>query len=195
MRNNASGADNQQERLMGLEHWIRGFVDGEGCFSIGFTAQPDIADPKRPLGRRKAYKTGYQVNHSFDVVQSERSLPALELLQKFFGIGNIYRNRRNDNHKEDMWHFTVRKRADLIRTIVPFFQKHPLLTAKQEDFTRFVTVLEMMIKKEHLTWDGLAQIAEIAQGMNHRKPRKHLIRILRDYTPGTHATSTKKLHV
>jgi hypothetical protein len=29
-------ADNQQERLIG---WITGFVDGEGCFSIGFVKQ------------------------------------------------------------------------------------------------------------------------------------------------------------
>lgn len=103
MRNNASSADNQQERLVGLEHWIRGFVDGEGCFSIGFVAQPDVKDAKRPFGRRKAYKTGYQVGHSFVVVQGERSLPSLKLLKEFFGIGKIYRNRRHDNHKEDLF--------------------------------------------------------------------------------------------
>ena len=30
------GADNQQERLMQLG-WVIGFVDGEGCFSIGWS--------------------------------------------------------------------------------------------------------------------------------------------------------------
>jgi hypothetical protein len=193
MRKKASGADNQQERLVGLEHWIRGFVDGEGCFSIGFTVQPDIIDPKRPFGRRRGYATGYQVNHSFVVVQGERSLPSLELIQKFFGLGKIYRNRRHDNHKEDLFKFEVMRRDDLLNVIIPFFRKYPLLTAKNGDFERFATVLEMMSRKEHLTFKGLAEIAFIAQDMNHRKPRKHLIRILRDYTPGTHAISTKRM--
>jgi len=69
--------DNQQERLNELANWIRGFVDGEGCFGISFIAQPDIFDSKRPFGRRKSYKTGYQVGHYFSVVQGEKSISAL----------------------------------------------------------------------------------------------------------------------
>jgi hypothetical protein len=34
-RDNVLGAGNQQERLIQLG-WVIGFVDGEGCFSIGF---------------------------------------------------------------------------------------------------------------------------------------------------------------
>ena len=34
------GADNQQERLI-KTGWVIGFVEGEGCFSIGFIKQPD----------------------------------------------------------------------------------------------------------------------------------------------------------
>ena len=39
MSDNLSGAENQQERLIELG-WVIGFVDGEGCFSIGFIKQP-----------------------------------------------------------------------------------------------------------------------------------------------------------
>jgi hypothetical protein len=35
---NLDGAENQQERLIQLG-WVIGFVDGEGCFSIGFVRQ------------------------------------------------------------------------------------------------------------------------------------------------------------
>ena len=34
---NLWSADNQQERLVRIG-WILGFIDGEGCFSIGFRA-------------------------------------------------------------------------------------------------------------------------------------------------------------
>ena len=44
--------DNQQERLI-KRGWVIGFVDGEGCFSIGFVRQPSRKG-------RKGYKTGYQ---------------------------------------------------------------------------------------------------------------------------------------
>ncbi len=54
-------ADNQQERLIG---WILGFVDGEGCFSINFTKQPDRQELYRI---RRGYKTGYQISHNFAV--------------------------------------------------------------------------------------------------------------------------------
>jgi hypothetical protein len=35
---NLDSAENQQERLIELG-WVIGFVDGEGCFSIGFVRQ------------------------------------------------------------------------------------------------------------------------------------------------------------
>ena len=192
-RKKATGAGNQQERLVGLKHWIRGFVDGEGCFSIGFVVQPGSPDPSRPQGKRFGYKTGYQIAHSFDVVQGERSLESLKIIQNFFNVGNIYPNRRHDNHKEDLYRYVVRKRDELLNVIIPFFEQNSLLTAKQEDFKRFATILRMMDRKEHLDWKGLVKIARIAQEMNHRKPRKNLIRILRDHTPGAQAVSTKKL--
>ena len=36
---NAMGAGDQQERLVRLG-WVIGFVDGEGCFCIGFVSSP-----------------------------------------------------------------------------------------------------------------------------------------------------------
>ena len=51
-RENVMSADNQQERLINLG-WIIGFVDGEGCFSLGLVRQQRRSD-------RKGYKTGYQ---------------------------------------------------------------------------------------------------------------------------------------
>jgi hypothetical protein len=55
-RDNAVGAENQQERLIQLG-WVTGLVDGEGCFSTGFVRQPRqaILRATRPgtLNRKK----------------------------------------------------------------------------------------------------------------------------------------------
>ena len=166
---------NQQERPITAD-WVVGFVDGEGCFSIGVVQQPD-----RP-GRR-GYRSGIQISHDFRVPQGARSLNALEELQRFFGTGKIYINRRRDNHREHMYAYSVHKRRDLIDVIIPFFREHPLRTRKREDFEKFARCVEAMKLDSHLTIDGLIEILEIAQTMNRRVSRSDLIGILRGHTP------------
>jgi LAGLIDADG endonuclease. len=174
--NNQTRADNQQERLINIG-WIIGFVDGEGCFSIGFIKQSG------GINNQKGYKTGYQVSHEFVVTQGEKSLESLVKLQSFFGVGQIIINRRYDNHKEHLYRYVVRKREDLLRVIVPFFEQNKLQTAKFENFVKFVKCINIINQNLHLTKDGLIKIAEITQTMNNQKSRSELIRILRDYTP------------
>jgi hypothetical protein len=172
---NPTDADNQQERLIG---WITGFVDGEGCFSINLVRQPHRAN-------RRGYRTGYQVAHQFVVTQGAKSVECLQTMQEFFGVGRLHCNHRHDNHKEDLYQFVVCRRKDLQRTIIPFFQRYPLLTAKRFDFEKFVTCMRIIEANAHLTVRGLMTIAEVIQTMNHCKPRTELIRILRDYMPDT----------
>jgi hypothetical protein len=169
------GADDQQERLITIG-WVLGFVDGEGCFSIGLTGQAGGDN-------RVGYRSGWQVSHSFVVVQGARSLAALRQLREFFGVGAIYINRRHDNHKEDLWHYVVRTRTDLREIIIPFFERYPLRTSKRDDFIRFKRCVELCAVGTQRTHEGVAEIAAIMQTMNHQKPREELIRILRGHTP------------
>lgn len=170
-----TGAGNQQERLVRLG-WVIGFVDGEGCFSIGFVRQQDGVG-------RKGYRTGYQVAHEFAVTQGAKSVGSLHELRDFFGVGQVLINTRNDNHKEHLYRFVVRKRKDLLATVIPFFRQYPMHTSKQQDFEKFARCVELIESGSHLTRPGLIEIAEIAQTMNRQKPRHELIRILRDHTP------------
>jgi hypothetical protein len=176
------GADNQQERLIQVG-WVIGFVDGEGCFSIGFVRQLDRAG-------RRGYRTGYQVSHEFAVTQGAKSLVCLHDLVEFFGVGGILPNRRYDNHKEHLYRYGVRRRTDLIETIIPFFESHPLHSSKQRDFEKFTRCVRMIDAGEHKTREGLAKLAEITETMNRQKPRTELIRILRDHTPEVQDTGS-----
>jgi len=167
--------DNQQERLV-TAGWITGFVDGEGCFSIGLVRQPDRKT-------RKGYRTGYQVSHDFRVTQGAKSLPSLQELRTFFGVGEIYPNRRRDNRREHLYAYSVHKRRDLLEVIIPFFQRNELRTAKRTDFEKFAHCVQLMSIGRHLTRDGLVDILEIAQTMNRQVSRTAVIRILRGHTP------------
>jgi hypothetical protein len=176
------GAENQQERLIRLG-WVIGFVDGEGCFSIGFVRQPNRAG-------RKGYRAGYQVAHEFVVTQGAKSVTCLHELVTVFGVGRVVANRRNDNHREHLYRYVVRRRRDLIETIIPFFQSHPMRSSKQQDFEKFVRCVELINRGVHRSRSGLADVAEIAQTMNRQKPRQELIRILRGHTPEVQDTGS-----
>jgi hypothetical protein len=177
---NLDGADNQQERLI-RTGWVVGFVDGEGCFSIGFVRQPSRAG-------RKGYRAGYQVAHRFVVTQGAGSAASLEELQRFFDAGRIYENQRHDNHREHLHQYIVGNRSELVERIIPFFREYPLRTHKRVDFEKFALCLERIAAGQHLTAGGLIEIAKIAETMNHRKPRQELIGILRGHTPNIQDT-------
>jgi hypothetical protein len=158
-RYNASGADNQQERLAFTE-WVVGFVDGEGCFTVSFFKHP-----------KSRLRLKWQVFPEFVVVQSAKSRGALEKINKFFQCGSCYLNKRYDNHHEHQMKYVVRNRMDLLGKIIPFFEQHPLRTTKQKDFQIFARIVRKMRKGEHLTEKGLRQIRKMTMEMNTRKYR------------------------
>lgn len=175
MSDNLMSAENQQERLIKIG-WVTGFVDEEGCFSIGFVRQKDRTG-------RKGYRTGYQVSHRFVVTQGKKSLHCLHELRNFFGVGEVYCNKRFDNHKEDLYMYYVQRRKDLLTVIIPFFRQYRLRSSKQQDFEKFARCIGLVASGHHLNNEGLITIAEIIQTMNRQKPRKSLISILRGHTP------------
>lgn len=133
---NVSRRVNQQERLK-MQGWICGFVDGEGCFSVS-------------IFKNKTTKLGYQTMPEFVVTQGEKSLNSLKKIKTFFKCGNIFVNRRYDNHKENIYRYCVRNFKDLQEKIIPFFVDNPLKTAKQKDFIRFKKAISLMERKVHL---------------------------------------------
>ena len=154
---NLTSGEDQQERLN--PDWLVGFTDGEGCFSIS-------------IFKNKTLKSGFQVFPEFVLTQGAKSLETLEKVQKFFGCGKIYENKRYDNHREALYRYCVRNKADLILKICPFFNKYTLQTAKKNDFELFKQGLEIIKNGEHLTDKGFIKIREIASQMNRQKPRK-----------------------
>jgi len=154
---NVFGADNQQERLK-IAYWIVGFTDGEGCFSIAVI-------------KNKTTKFGTQIFPEFVITQGEKSLVALKKVKNFFDCGNIFVNRRFDDHNENLYRYCVRSLYDLDKKIIPFFEEHHLQTYKRNDFLIFKKVIKLMIKKEHLTVKGRRKVLMFISGMNHKKKR------------------------
>ncbi len=142
-----------RDRLTKLQaEWVTGFVDGEGCFHVGIAIHPGM-------------EAGRQVLPEFTVVQHERDVRLLHALRRFFGCGVVRRNHG------DRWAYRVRRRADLLRTIVPFFLEHPLPSRKREDVEVFRRVLTMMEADEHLSRAGVERIRTWSSMMNRGRSR------------------------
>ena len=127
--------------------WVVGFVDGEGCFSVGINPHSEMI-------------SGFQVLPEFTVVQHQRDVQLLHALKQFFGCGVVRRN-----HGERLG-YRVRSLDHLNEKIVPFFETHPLKSKKRVDFAKFRKILQLMTKKEHLKGDGIERIRAILKTMN-----------------------------
>jgi LAGLIDADG endonuclease len=142
-----TGADNQQERLDG---YISGYVDGEGSFSV-------------VVNRNPSCRTGYQLVPEFHVSQNGERDQVLRLIQaRLGGCGYIKRNGLRDRALV----FVVRRRADLLEKVIPFFEKSPLLSSKHADFEKFAHIVRAMEVGHHRSSDGFFELLELAVSMN-----------------------------
>jgi hypothetical protein len=142
-----TGADNQQERLDG---YIAGYVDGEGSFSV-------------VVNRNPSCRSGYQLVPEFHVSQNGDRAQVLRLIQeRFGGCGYIKANGRHDRALV----YVVRRRADLLERVIPFFEESPLLSTKREDFEKFAMIVRAMAFGRHRTTEGFRELLAVALSMN-----------------------------
>jgi hypothetical protein len=165
---NASGADNQQERPsiaaipLEIGCYLAGFAHGEGSFMIS-------------CRRRADYVRGWKVSAAFNVSQSDPE--PLELFRVTLGCGTIRKGGNNG------WYFEVNRLADLAGVIVPFFDRFHLLGAKARDFEAFRSAVQILSRPPMGEAD-YRRVLLLREGMNHGGKRRHTIQgILRDYTP------------
>ncbi|MBI2416230.1 MAG: LAGLIDADG family homing endonuclease [Candidatus Kerfeldbacteria bacterium] len=139
-----------------LHHYIAGFVDGEGSFSVAIIQHP-------------MQKFGWMINPCFQAYQHEQHREILELLQYVFKTGSIY--RKSGTHH--VLNFSIDSRRSLIEKVIPFFDRFQPIV-KQDAYRKFRYIVLMMEQKQHLTKSGFRKIVELAYTMNQQgKGRKH----------------------
>lgn len=153
----ASGADHQQVtgRKKISNDYLIGFVEGEGCFYVGFSKRKDL-----PLG--------WQIICEFKVSQNPEGKKILEILKKRIGCGYIKRNDRK-NLKDKTLVFVVRNQRDLIEKVIPYFVGK--LLVKKKEFEVFKKTLEIIKRKHHLTEEGFRKIVNLVYSLSTSKKR------------------------
>lgn len=129
-------------------YWLAGFTSGDGSFQI--------------ITRNSAaYKGGCQVSLRFSVSQNVKDLFLIEGLISYLGCGRSF-----TQSKYDMVHFIVTKFSDITEKIIPFFNQHPVIGIKGEDFADFCKAAEIIKTKGHLREEGLKEIIKLKGLMN-----------------------------
>src|SRR3989344_5477414 len=146
---NALDADNQQaiENDKISNEYLSGFVDGEGCFYVGF-------------GRREDLQLKWQIITEFHLSQNPGGKNVLEEFARRLDCGYVKLNHPGSS-KDKSWVFIVKDRKDLKEKVIPFFKKYPLYTSKKVELNIFENVLLTIERKYHLTRVGFRKIVDL----------------------------------
>jgi hypothetical protein len=131
--------------------WLIGFSEGEITFGISISSN--------------------QVKCYISLPQNEKDLNVLNSIKTFLDCGFIYK----DTGDRKVWYYKVSNIKEISKIIIPIFDEYPLLTSKNLDYQDFKIVVEMMLKGEYLTKDGLSKIKLIHANLNTKRNRTNLI--------------------
>ncbi len=163
--------DNQQERL---GDYLAGYVDGEGSFHVAIQRNPST-------------RYGWQLVPEFHVSQNPERASVLRLLQAHLDCGRVQANARSGGRDRSLV-YVVRNRLDLTRKVIPFFERHPILSEKRLEFETFAEIVKAMECGEHLQRSGFERLVALALKMNgdgRYRRTDWSSRILRGHTPDT----------
>ena len=121
--------DNQQERP--LSAWyVTGFMDGEGCFCASIHRHPTA-------------RYGWYIGPVVQAYQHRDRADILERLKAFFGCGRI----RPKGPRSSVVTWSVDGVPTIVEKIVPHFDRYPLQSGKQRQYT--LAVIESGILRGH----------------------------------------------
>lgn len=143
-------------------YFVTGFIDSikEECFFILLTRSRDS-------------KLGWNIRINFQI---KVNIKDRELLAKIQGVlgGVIINNTKSSSI------LRITSISEIIDTIIPHFDKYPLMTQRQEEFELFKEVALIIHNKQHLTEQGFREILSLKAGM-----RNGLTKLLVENFPNT----------
>lgn len=135
--------------------YITGLTEGEGCFHISFSY-------------RKKLKVGIETRPSFSISLNRRDLMLLQGVHQYFGCGAIRFSKSDRTYK-----YESRSVGDLVKVIIPHFERYALRGSKRKDFQLFANICRSVHASHHLNGEHLRGIITSAFEMNPSGKRRH----------------------
>lgn len=142
---------NKNEDNFSLNLWfITGFTDGDGSFAVSIA--------------KKKSGTGWKIQHIFTIGLDPKDLDLLVQIKAYFKAGKIYTSTKG------IVYYTVGSTKDIIKYILPHFDKYTLATLKLKDYLVFREIVLLMEKGVHKSLPGLLKIFSLRAFLNKGLP-------------------------
>ena len=133
----------QREKLN--PHYVSGFIDGEGSFSVS-------------IGKHKTLRRGYEVRPEFEIELRKDDQEILERILITIGTGRIY----DCSYDRYGWYphakYKVTSIWDMKENLFPFLDAYPLQAKKAKSYALFKEIVLMVCDKKHLSDAGFERI-------------------------------------
>jgi LAGLIDADG DNA endonuclease family protein len=127
---------------------LTGLIDAEGSLGVSI-----VKDTTR--------KSNYVITLFLEIGLNVKDKTLLERIQTTLGVGNIYYISNDNTYK-----WKVSNINQLSNVIIPHLTIYPLLTQKRADFELFVKIIEIIKRKEHISFNGLQEIVNLKASLN-----------------------------
>ena len=139
--------DTNRPKLNKLHPWfMTGFIDAEGCFSIG-------------LSKDSKAKFKYTPKLIFGINLHVKDLPILLSFKDTLGVGTV-------STKGKVTSYVVRTFKDL-EVIVNHFKQYPLVSSKYIMYQYWLQAYNLMLVKEHFNYKGMTKLATLKNLTNY----------------------------
>ena len=129
-------------------HYVVGFIDGEGCFSVS-------------IGKHKTLKRGFEVRPEFEIELRKDDQEILERIAVTVGVGKIY----DLSYERYGWYphakYKITSVWDMHDYLFPFLDRYPLQAKKAKSYSLFREIVLMLCRKEHLSDTGFEKIVRL----------------------------------
>src|SRR3989344_5052558 len=126
-------------------HYVAGFIDGEGCFSVS-------------IGKHKTLKRGYEVRPEFEIELRKDDQEVLERIVVTIGAGRIY----DCSYERYGWFphakYKITSIWEMKEYLFPFLDQYPLQAKKSKSYKYFREIVLMLCDKQHLSDEGFEKI-------------------------------------
>lgn len=139
--------------------WVVGFTEGEGAFMITV---------RKWDGKRWRPRFGLQITPYFEVTQNDREV--LEKVRVFFGVGKVGKTPAPPWKAYRYYVSNIRE----ILVIRRFFKNSQFHSKKGKAFEIWSSILDMMLRGEHYTKEGLLTILRMRDSMNEKHPPNYI---------------------
>jgi len=133
--------------------YIVGLSDGEGSFCV-YVRKPE----------KQTWHTRVECHYYIKLREDDK--PLLMKVKNFFRCGRVDFQKEYRENQRDNYRYQVSSLRELRETIIPFFERHPLQSKRKKDFSLFCKIVELVVRKDHHTSEGLKKINRLKNRMH-----------------------------